>query len=202
MVRDQIEARGVRDPRVLDAMREVPREQFVPLDRAKQAHDDCALPIGEGQTISQPYIVGLMLEALALSGEEIVLEIGTGSGYETALLSHLAARVFSVERVAALADECRARLAEFRNVEIVVADGTLGLPDRGPFDAIVVTAAGPSVPQPLVDQLAEGGRLVMPLGSRDEQMLVRLTRHGAETTTTDLCACRFVPLIGAHGFSA
>ncbi len=202
MVATQIEGRGVHDPRVLAAMREVPRHEFVPRRHRDRAHEDNALETSEGQTISQPYIVGLMLEALALRGEETVLEIGTGSGYQTALLVRLARRVVTIERLESLHTGARERLRRLgldATVTFLHGDGTLGHLDLAPYDGIVVTAAGPRVPTSLTEQLAEGGRLVMPLGERGEQMLVVTGRDGA---SRDLCPCRFVPLIGEHGHPA
>lgn len=203
MVAEQIAARGVRDERVLAAMRRVPRHHFIPVERWDDAHGDHPVPIGQGQTISQPYIVGLMLEALRLRGDERVLEIGTGSGYQTALLLHLARSVVSVERLETLSRAAGERLRRLglEGYRLIVGDGTLGAPEFAPYEGIVVTAAGPEIPRPLRDQLAEGGRLVIPIGPRDEQMLIVAERRGDELLTTDLCPCRFVPLIGAHGFA-
>jgi protein-L-isoaspartate(D-aspartate) O-methyltransferase len=203
MVRTQIRERDIRDERVMAAMAEVPRHLFVLPEEVNRAHEDCALRIDEGQTISQPYIVALMLEALMLSGSERVLEVGTGSGYQTALLSLLAGRVWTVERHESLftaARERLSRLGEADRVEFKHGDGTLGWPEHAPFDGIIVTAAGPSVPEVLVAQLSPEGRLVMPIGDQEEQMLIRVERRGEERVTTDLCPCRFVPLIGAEGF--
>ncbi len=204
MVRTQIEARGVRDARVLQAMREVPRERFVAAGWEPEACDDRPLPIAAGQTISQPYIVAFMAEALQLRGDERVLEIGTGSGYAAAVLARLAREVHSVERIAELAEGAARALAAqgATNVRVHCADGTLGWPDAAPYDAIVVTAAGPDVPAALVEQLAPAGRLVMPVGGRDgTQQLVRLTRRGAhEVHRETLMGVRFVPLTGAQGW--
>jgi len=201
MVNTQIRNRGIRDERVLQAMEDVPRHVFIPMDLRREAHGDHPVHIGLGQTISQPYIVALMLEAMDLSGTERVLEIGTGSGYQTALLLRLAREVISVERHSALRDQALTHLgSDADRLTALAGDGTLGHPERSPYDAVVVTAAGPKAPQPLLDQLAEGGRLVMPVGDRQEQMLVKIERRGQELLTTDLCPCRFVPLIGAHGF--
>jgi protein-L-isoaspartate(D-aspartate) O-methyltransferase len=205
MVDRDIAGRGVRDPRVLAAMRAVPREAFVPAGLRAQAYDDRPLPIDAGQTISQPYIVALMAEALRLGGDERVLEIGTGSGYAAAVLSHLAARVDTVERVAELAESAADRLAQLQvaHVHVHRGDGTLGWPDGAPYDAIVVTAGGPQVPPALRAQLAPGGRLVMPVGgSRHWQDLVRVTRLGAEDFRTEsLCDVSFVPLLGQQGWT-
>ncbi len=204
MVRTQIEARGVCDARVLQAMREVPRERFVAAGWEPEACDDRPLPIAAGQTISQPYIVAFMAEALQLRGDERVLEIGTGSGYAAAVLARLAREVHSVERIAELAEGAARALAAqgVANVQVHCADGTLGWPEAAPYDAIVVTAAGPDVPDALVEQLAPAGRLVMPVGGRDgTQQLLRLTRRGAhETHRETLMGVRFVPLTGAQGW--
>ena len=204
MVREQIAGRGIRDPRVLDAMRRVPRHRFVPpVDRAS-AYEDRPLPIGERQTISQPYIVGLMTEMLALEGHETVLEIGAGSGYQTAILAVLCAHVVAVERHAALAERARNALDSlaFVNVELHVGDGSRGWPERAPYDAILVAAGAPSVPGDLIAQLRPGGRLILPVGGQEEEqrlMLVVKDEHGG-LETRDLGAVMFVPLIGAAGF--
>jgi protein-L-isoaspartate(D-aspartate) O-methyltransferase len=204
MVERQIRARGVRDPRVLAAMAAVPREAFLPAELAELAYDDRPLPIAAGQTISQPFIVALMTEALELRGDETVLEIGTGSGYAAAVLALVARRVYTIERVPELAEVARERLARlgYRDVEVRCGDGTLGWPEHAPFEAIVAAAGGPDLPSVLLDQLAIGGRLVMPIGSSRAQELVRVTRTGAhEFRRDDLGAVRFVPLIGAHGWA-
>ncbi len=204
MVREQIEARGVRDARVLQAMRELPRERFVRPGWEAEAYDDNPLPIAAGQTISQPYIVAFMSEALQLRGGERVLEIGTGSGYAAAVLGRLAKEVHTVERHAVLADGAAAVLSALGvdNVQVHTADGTLGWPAAAPYDAIVVTAAGPEVPAALLAQLAVGGRLVMPVGEREgAQWLLRLTRvNEHETRREELMGVRFVPLTGAQGW--
>ena len=201
MVEKQIRARGVRDPRVLAAMRVVPRHAFVPPELAAAAYDDLPLPIGEGQTISQPYMVASMTEALELSGAESVLEIGTGCGYQTAVLSLLAREVYSMESRLPLAEAARQRLAAlgYQNVQVLAGDGTLGWPDDKFFDAILVTAAAPEVPPPLMAQLAEGGRLVLPMGGPEEQRLMRLHRRAGVISTERFYPCRFVPLIGRYG---
>jgi protein-L-isoaspartate(D-aspartate) O-methyltransferase len=203
MVRDQIAARGIKDPRVLDAMRAVPRHHFVPPYQAASAYRDSPLPIGQGQTISQPYIVALMTEMLELTGDERVLEVGTGSGYQAAVLARLAAAVISVERFPALAQEARDRLEQLGidNVRVEVGDGSLGWPPDAPYDAIIVTAASPEIPSPLEQQLAEGGRMVVPTGPRWTQQLVRVRRQGDKIQRETMIGVAFVPLIGAHGWS-
>lgn len=202
MVRNQIEAWGIRTPRVLDAMGRVPRELFVPDEEQESAYYDGALPIGEGQTISQPYVVAHMTELLQLGGQEKVLEIGTGSGYQTAVLSLLAAEVYTVERIASLARRARETLAGFgaRNVHFLVGDGSLGWPEHAPYDAILVTCAAPAVPQPLVQQLADGGRMIAPVGPRGYQDLVLVRQRGREVAQERLSPVAFVPLIGEHGW--
>ncbi len=204
MVQTQLLARGIRNPRVLAAMGKVPRHLFVEEALQGQAYGDFPLPIGEQQTISQPYIVALMTEALELAGTEKVLEIGTGSGYQAAILAELADRVFSIERLATLATRARKILVELRyfNVQIKVADGTLGWPDEAPFDAIIVTAGSPGVPRPLVDQLAEGGRLVIPVGNEYSQNLTRVTKTAQGLDYDYYGGCRFVRLVGSYGWSA
>ena len=202
MVANQIETRGIRDPRVLAAMRAVPRHRFVSPSQADSAYRDSPLPIGMGQTISQPYIVALMSEMLELTGSERVLEIGTGSGYQAAILGQLAAEVISVERFASLALEARERLAELGidNVRVEVGDGSLGWPADAPYDAIIVTAASPEVPPPLEEQLAEEGRLVVPAGPRWTQQLIRVRRKKGRIKRETTIGVAFVPLIGAHGW--
>ncbi len=202
MVETQIKRRGITDSRVLAAMSKVPRHRFTPRQLWEQAYNDYPLPIGEDQTISQPYIVALMTEALELKGSEKVLELGTGSGYQAAVLAELAAQVFTIERLPALA-----RMAEqiltalgYTNVQVRTADGTLGWPDEAPFDAILVTAGAPRVPPPLVDQLALAGRLVIPVGDRYTQTLTRVRRTPEGTRQEYLGGCRFVKLIGRHGW--
>jgi len=205
MVDQQIRARGVRDPRVLAAMNTVAREAFLPVALEQSAYDDRPLPIDAGQTISQPYVVALMTEALELRGGETALEIGTGSGYAAAVLAKVAGKVYTIERHAELADQARARLAElgFDNIEVRCGDGTLGWPEHAPFDAIVVAAGGPDVPRALTDQLAIGGRLVIPVGTSHAQQLVRIRRRSAtELDREDLGAVQFVPLVGAQGWSS
>ena len=200
MVDTQLRARGVADERVLNAMARVPRHEFAPEPYRGEAYEDHPLPIAEGQTISQPYIVALMLEALALSPGDRVLEVGTGSGYVTALLAELAAQVISVERHAALADPARELIARmgYTNVRIIVGDGALGFPECAPYDAIIVSAAAPDVPPTLLAQLTEGGRMIIPIGPPDSQQLqlIRMVDGRPRITLRELC--RFVPLISGE----
>jgi len=198
MVDQQLRQRGIRDQRVLQAMAEIPRHLFVPAAWRSSAYDDRPLPIGEEQTISQPYIVALMSESLLLSGEETVLEIGTGSGYQAAVLSRLARRVYSIEILPNLAETARERLANlgYDNVTVIVGDGNYGWEPGAPFDAIIVTAAAPQVPQALLDQLAEGGRLVLPVSLEGEQHLLRLRKVKGNIIREDLGLVQFVPLVG------
>jgi protein-L-isoaspartate(D-aspartate) O-methyltransferase len=193
---------GIRDIAVLRAFDLTPRHLFVPTGMHHRAYEDSALPIGNGQTISQPSTHARYLELLALTGTEKVLEIGTGSGYQTVLLSHLASQVFSIERVAPLMERAREaiRAAGARNVSLLVGDGTIGWREYSPFDAILVTAGSPTIPTPLVEQLADGGRLLIPLGDRDEQTLTLITRRGTELDRRDIAPARFVPLVGRFGW--
>ncbi len=197
MVAAQIEARGVRDARTLAAMRKVPRHLFVPPDLAGDAYGDSPLPIGRGQTISQPYIVAFMTEALGLRGGETVLEVGTGSGYQAAVLAEIAARVYTIEIVAPLAEEARERLVRlgYRNVEVRAGDGYQGWPERAPFDAVIVTAAAPRIPEPLKQQLKDGGRLVIPVGEEYQELIV-VTRRGTTYVENRVLPVRFVPMTG------
>jgi len=200
---EAVRAQGVSDLAVLRAISDVPRHLFVPEAVRHRAYEDSALPIGNGQTISQPSIQALSIAHLGLTGKEKVLEIGTGSGYQTALLAMCAATVFSVERVTALADQARRTLGELHiaNVTILVGDGSLGWRPYAPYDAIVVAAASPDVPQPLVEQLAPGGRLLLPIGPRNAQVLTVLTKtEGGAVTSQRLVDAIFVPLLGKHGF--
>jgi len=203
MVEEQVVARGVKDARVIAAMRKVPRHLFVEEALQNQAYSDRPLPIGEKQTISQPYMVALMTEALQLTGKEKVLEIGAGSGYQTAILAESARQVFSIERILSLTMKARMLLINlgYTNVEIKFSDGTEGWIGESPFDAIIVTAGSPDIPQPLVDQLAVGGRLVIPVGAESVQDLIRLTKTEEGVKREDLGGCRFVKLIGRHGWS-
>ncbi len=202
MVETQIAARGIRDPRVLAAMRKVPRHLFVDEALRDQAYGDYPLPIGEGQTISQPYIVALMTEALELKGPEKVLEVGTGSGYQAAILAELARWVYSIERYPSLAHRAKRILEKlgYNNIIIKVGDGTKGWPEAAPFDAIIVTAAGPKIPEPLIEQLKDGGRLVMPVGDEWSQYLIKVTKKGDRLLKENLGAVRFVKLVGEYGF--
>jgi protein-L-isoaspartate(D-aspartate) O-methyltransferase len=202
MVARQIEQRGIRDERVLRAMRSVKRHLFVPEEYVHASYTDEPLPIGQGQTISQPFMVAAMAEALLLSGSEKVLEIGAGSGYQAAVLSRLAHAVIAIEAQPGLAVSARERLSRlgFTNVRIEHADGSMGWPQDAPYDAILVTAAAPSVPPPLVEQLAERGRLVIPVGGPENQDLIRITRNEGRISRDSLCACRFVPLVGRYGW--
>ena len=204
MVQHQLVARGIDDPLVLAAMGKVAREKFVSVDQAAQAYRDGPLPIGEGQTISQPYVVAVMTQALGLARTDRVLEIGTGSGYAAAVLAEIAAEVYTVERLAPLAARARRRLAElgYANVRVLTGDGTLGWSEHAPYEAIVATAGGPRIPQALLDQLAIGGRLVIPIGPDPyEQCLVRVVRAAADDyRREELEAVAFVPLIGAQGW--
>lgn len=197
MVAEQLRARGISDEGVLDAMLRVPRHEFAPERFRDQAYEDHPLPIGEGQTISQPYIVAIMLEALELNAVDKVLEVGTGSGYLTALLSELAGCVFSIERHAALADSARERLAAlgYRNVRIIAGDGSRGYPEAAPFDAIIVSAAAPALPRELLEQLADGGRMIVPVGAPQTQQLQLIRKQNGELVVYPREMCRFVPLI-------
>jgi protein-L-isoaspartate(D-aspartate) O-methyltransferase len=202
MVRSQIEMRKISDPRLLKVMRQVPRHLFVPEDQRFWAYRDSALPIGSGQTISQPYIVALMTEALALTGDEKVLEVGTGSGYQAAILAELAREVHTIELHAELSKEAKRIFDELglANIHVHVGDGSQGLPDEEPFDAIMVTAAAPKSPQVLLDQLKDGGRMVIPVGSRRYQELRRWVRRGDEFDSDSMIPVMFVPLLGRFGW--
>jgi protein-L-isoaspartate(D-aspartate) O-methyltransferase len=202
-LREALERRGITDPRVLDAIEETRRDLFVPESLQYAAYEDDALPIGEGQTISQPYIVALMTQELRLEGDETVLEIGTGSGYQAAILARLARRVVTIERIERLSERARGVLSELgvSNVEFVVGDGTLGNPERGPYDRVIVTASAPAIPEPLYEQLKPGGLIVAPVGDESSQELVVLEKTPAGARLTPLCGCRFVKLIGKAGWA-
>ena len=204
MVEEQIASRGIRDAGLIAAMKKIPRHLFVEEALQSQAYTDHPLPIGEKQTISQPYMVALMTEALLLTGKEKLLEIGTGSGYQTAILAEMCEKVYSVERIRPLAIRARKLLYElgYFNVEIKIFDGTFGWMEESPFDAILVTAGSPDIPQPLVDQLAMGGRLVIPVGDEFVQDLFRVTKTKEGVKREDLGGCRFVKLIGKYGWEA
>jgi protein-L-isoaspartate(D-aspartate) O-methyltransferase len=202
MVKNQIEARGIQDPRVLSALREIPRHFFVPAPYAQSAYNDSPLPIGNDQTISQPYIVGLMTELLQTDPADNILEIGSGCGYQAAVLSLLAKRITTIERI-----ECVSRLAQSNlaalgiwNAEVITGDGTKGYPTNAPYNGIIITAATPQIPDPLIDQLADGGRLVAPVGGRDFQELVRLRKQKGIISEEHHGGVRFVPLIGQYGW--
>jgi protein-L-isoaspartate(D-aspartate) O-methyltransferase len=204
MVAEQLVPRGIKDPRVLEAMGKVPRHLFVDEALRDKAYGDHPLPIGEGQTISQPFMVGRMTELLRLTGTEKVLEVGTGSGYQAAVLAQLAARVCAIERLAKLATRARETLERLgiTNVWVRTANGTFGWPDEAPFDRILVAAAGPSVPPPLLEQLAEGGRMVMPVGQADYQRLQVIDKIGGQARVTEDSECVFVKLIGKFAWEA
>ena len=199
---ETLQGAGIRDLAVLRAVDLTPRHLFVPTGVRHRAYEDSALPIGNGQTISQPSVHAKYLELLGLTGDEKVLEVGTGTGYQTALLSHLAAQVFSIERVPALYDKARdiLRQLDVRNVSLSLGDGTIGWREYAPYDAILVSAGAPDVPQPLLDQLADGGKLLIPLGNKDEQLLVSFERRDGTIVRRDIAPVRFVPLLGTHGW--
>ena len=202
MVESQLIARGITDKRVLEAMRKVERHSFVPENIRDSAYDDCALPIGNGQTISQPYMVAAMTECLRLKGEEKILEVGTGSGYQAAILSLLSKKVFTIERLSPLADRASKILANlgYKNIEVIVGDGTAGFTPESPYDAIIVTAGCPSIPKPLVNQLSDGGRLVLPVGDQFRQILTTVIKGKNTIETEESIPCVFVPLIGKYGW--
>jgi protein-L-isoaspartate(D-aspartate) O-methyltransferase len=202
MVEAQLRGRDIVDRRVLEAMERVPRELFVPPEERERAYDDAALPIGWGQTISQPYMVARICEVLALRGHERVLDVGTGSGYQAAVLAELAAEVVTIERIPELAEQARAALAEagYANVDVRVGDGTLGVPDRAPFAAIAVAAAAPDIPETLYEQLEPGGRMAIPVGRRRSQDLLLVVRSPEGPAVVRSVPCRFVPLVGEEGF--
>jgi len=202
MVKDQLRARGIRDEGVLQVMGKIPRHLFIEEALADEAYDDHPVPIGEKQTISQPYIVALMTEALELTGKENTLEIGTGSGYQTAILAELSNRVYTIDRIESLLLNARKILAQlgYDNIVFKVFDGTMGWEDCSPFDAIMVTAGSPSLPRPLLDQLADNGRMIIPVGDRHTQELIKVIRRGKRLEQESLGGCRFVNLIGVHGW--
>ena len=202
MVKTQLIPRGINDKRVLGAMGKIPRDRFIEEALKGEAYNDHPLPIGHKQTISQPYIVALMTEALELTGNERTLEIGTGSGYQTAILAELSEKVYTVERIKSLLVKSRNILAElgYNNILFKAFDGTLGWKEYEPYDAIIVTAGAPNVPQPLLDQLAEGGRLIIPVGNRFSQELIKMTKKRGRYIQKNLGGCRFVDLIGVHGW--
>ena len=201
---ETLREKGIKDLAVLRAFEQTPRHLFVPTGVRHRAYEDSALPIGNGQTISQPSIHARYLEILRLTGREKVLEVGTGSGYQTVLLAHLAAQVFSIERIAPLLQGARENIARagVRNVSLLLGDGTLGWREYAPYDAILVSAGSPTIPQPLVDQLAEGGRMLIPLGGQDIQTLAVLTRKQGAIVREDVLPVRFVPLLGQHGWQS
>lgn len=202
MVDTQLIPRGIKDERVLNAMRKVPRHLFVPDYIRHSAYDDMALPIGEDQTISQPYMVAIMTELLELKGDEKVLEIGTGSGYQAAVLAELAKEVHTIERIPGLADRARRKLADngYDNVYVTVTDGTKGLEDLAPFDRIIITAAAPKIPEPIIHQLKEGGIIVAPVGERFSQMLIKGRKEKGVLVEEYHTPCVFVPLVGEYGW--
>jgi protein-L-isoaspartate(D-aspartate) O-methyltransferase len=202
MVARQTYERGIRSPRVLAAMESIPRHLFVPSDLIGKAYADEALPSSDGQSISQPYVVAASTDALELRGHERVLEVGAGTGYQAAVISLLAREVVALEAIVALAASARERLARlgYANVRVEVGDGSQGCPQSSPFDAILVSAAAPSIPQPLVDQLAEGGRLVIPVGKVDHQQLLKIVKSEGRISKQELFACRYVPLVGRYGW--
>ncbi len=202
MVEEQLRRRGISGRRVLEAMEKIPRHLFVVEDYRDSAYEDRPLPIGEGQTISQPYMVAIMTQCLELEGRERVLEIGTGSGYQTAILAELAQKVFTIERIAALTERARKVLGDlgYTNISFLSGDGSRGWPDEAPFDGIMVTAGSPDVPPTLKSQLAEGGRLVIPTGPRFTQTLYTLTREGDQFNEEEVTGCVFVPLVGDYGW--
>jgi len=204
MVDEQLRSRGIRDERVLAAMAKVPREEFIPTEDAANAYGDFPLAIGAGQTISQPYIVAAMVEALDLHPDDRVLEVGTGTGYEAAILGELAVDVWTIERHAELADKAREILYQlgYKNVHVLCGDGSLGLAGHAPFNKILVAAAAPRIPDPLISQLADGGRLVVPVGTRSEQQVEVIRKLGDQISVTKHDLCRFVPLVGAQGWES
>lgn len=203
MVHEQLAQRGIQDRRLLEAMRRLPRELFVPEEGRKEAYEDHPVAIGSGQTLSQPYMTALMTERLHLEPGQKVLEIGTGSGYQTALLAEMGGRVYSVEWISELAEHARQRLQRlsYRQVQLRRGDGSLGWPEEAPFDRILMTAGAPRLPESLVSQLGEGGRMILPLGEQWEQALTQVDRLAGQTHVTEICRCSFVPLRGKEGWA-
>ncbi len=202
MIESQLIPRGIKDEKVLEVFRKVPRHEFVPENMRRVAYDDSALPIGSGQTISQPYMVAVMTELLKLKGKENVLEVGTGSGYQAAILAELCRKAYSIERVPELSENAKNILARlgYKNIEFVYGDGSEGYPAGSPYDAIIVTAGCPDIPKPLTDQLAEGGRLILPVGERYFQTLTAATKEKGKLKIEKSIGCVFVPLIGKYGW--
>jgi protein-L-isoaspartate(D-aspartate) O-methyltransferase len=202
MVEEQLIPRGIKNQRALDAFYGLQREKFIPEESRTSAYADFPVPVGNGQTISQPYIVALMTECLDLTGQEKVLEIGTGSGYQAAILAELAREVYSIERFEGLSNKAQAVLKElgYTNIKMKVGDGTLGWPEEAPFDRIIITAASPKIPLPLIEQLKEGGKLILPLGESFSQVLTLAQKKGNRLEAVDICGCVFVPLIGKYGW--
>ena len=202
MVQEQLLERGIHNPRIVQAMRKIPRHLFVDPGLVNRAYDDSALPIGNKQTLSQPYMAARMTDVLELKGDEKVLEIGTGSGYQTALLGELCFNVFSVEKIRTLSRKARQLLdrLEYQNIALHVGDGTIGWSEHAPYDGIIVTAGAPELPKPLLDQLAAGGRLVIPVGNEQGQALMRIRRDATGFSTEELGDCRFVKLVGKYGW--
>ncbi|MCK4423084.1 MAG: protein-L-isoaspartate(D-aspartate) O-methyltransferase [Candidatus Omnitrophica bacterium] len=202
MVTDQLIPRGINNQKVLEAMRKVPRHKFIDSDKLPRAYTDSPLPIDEGQTISQPYMVALMTQCLDLKGTEKILEIGTGSGYQTAVLSELSVGVYSVERYAGLADQAKKKLMElgYSNISITTGDGTLGWSQEAPYDGIIVTAGAPQIPEALLDQLKESGRMVIPVGNKISQTLKVIEKKDDQIFKKDICVCVFVPLVGQQAW--
>jgi len=202
MVKTQLIPRGIKDKRVLDAMKKVPRHLFVEESMQHRAYDDMALTIGEGQTISQPYMVAVMTELLELKGDERVLEIGTGSGYQAAVLAELAKEIYTIERVTVLSEQAEKRFHAlgYKNIHVKVSDGTSGWPEKSPFDRIIVTAGTPKVPEPLLEQLSEKGIIIAPVGDRFSQQIIKIVKSKGKLTESFHTPCVFVPLIGAHGW--
>ncbi len=202
MVEEQLIARGIKDQRVLDVFYKIERHKFIPADLRASAYADFPILIGEGQTISQPYIVALMTECLSLTGQEKVLEIGTGSGYQTAILAELAREVYSIERFPALVKKAEGLLNElgYANIKIRCADGTMGWPEAAPFDRIIITAASPRIPLPLTEQLKENGKMLLPLGETFSQVLTQVEKKDNKLQSIQICGCVFVPLVGKYGW--